>query len=74
MGSDIAMNLRLRQVTYRGYSVTEVTNRLGITTKSLYDLIKRYGDDQAARSDQDQRNEIRRLKAKLRRADLLSAV
>ena len=74
MGSDIAKNSRLRQVTYRGYSVTEVTNRLGITTKSLYDLIKRYGDDQAARSDQDQRNEIRRLKAKLRRADMLSAV
>jgi len=35
------------QVTDRGYSVSEVAGRLGITTKSLYDWIKRYGDEQA---------------------------
>ena len=31
----------VKQVTDRGYKVDEVANRLGITTKSLYDWIKR---------------------------------
>lgn len=58
------------QVTDRGYSVSEVATRLGITTKSLYDWIKRYGDDQAQHVQiSDQHKEIRRLKAELRRAE-----
>ena len=32
------------QVTQRGYSVLEVADRLGVTNKSLYDWIKKYGD------------------------------
>jgi len=31
----------VRQVTDRNYSVREVAERLGVTTKSLYDWIKR---------------------------------
>ena len=58
----------VKQVTDRGYSVADVAERLGVTTKSLYDWIKQYGDNaeqyQAARH---QENEIRRLKADLRR-------
>jgi transposase len=58
----------VKQVTDRGYSVADVAKRLGVTTKSLYDWIKRYGDNaeqyQAARHRED---EIRRLKADLRR-------
>ena len=34
----------VKQVTDRGYKVTEVANRLGVTTKSLYAWIKQYGD------------------------------
>ncbi len=58
------------QVTERGYAVSEVAARLGITTKSLYDWIKRYGDEQAQHVQiSDQQKEIRRLKAALRRAE-----
>jgi len=60
----------VRQVTDRGYKVSEVAGRLGITTKSLYDWIKRYGDEQAQHLQiSDQQREIRRLKAALRRAE-----
>lgn len=60
----------VRQVTDRGHSVAEVAKRLGVTTKSLYDWIKRYGDEQAQHAQiSDQQKEIRRLKAALRRAE-----
>jgi transposase len=55
------------QVTDRGHSVTSVAGRLGVSTKSLYDWVKRYGgqaDDVVASADTA---EIRRLKAELRR-------
>ena len=58
----------VKQVTDRGYSVLDVAERLGVTTKSLYEWIKRYGDNaeqyQAAKQKED---EIRRLKADLMR-------
>ena len=60
----------VRQVTDRGYKVSEVAARLGITTKSLYEWIKRYGDEQAQHLQiSEQQREIRRLKAALRRAE-----
>jgi len=55
------------QVTDRGHSVTSVAGRLGVSTKSLYDWVKRYGgqaDDVVVSADTA---EIRRLKAELRR-------
>ena len=58
----------VNQVTDRGYKVGEVAKRLGVTTKSLYGWIKKYGDlgsqHQTITSHQE---EIRRLKAELRR-------
>jgi len=32
------------QVVKQGHSVSSVADRLGVTTKSLYDWIKRFGD------------------------------
>ena len=56
------------QVTQRGYSVLEVADRLGVTTKSLYDWIKKYGDQGAQhKTITSQQEELRRLKAELRR-------
>ena len=34
----------VKQVTVRGYKPSEVAKRLGVTTNSLYNWIKRYGD------------------------------
>ena len=60
----------VRQVTDRWYKVSEVAVHLGITTKSLYEWIKRYGDEQAQHLQiNDQQKEIHRLKAALRRAE-----
>ena len=58
----------VRQVTDRGYSVSDVADRLGVTTKSLYEWIRRYGEhaDQYQASKQ-QDEEIQRLKGELRR-------
>jgi transposase len=56
------------QVIQRGYSVTDVSSRLGVTTKSLYDWIKKYGDkDSTHQAISDQQAEMRRLKGELRR-------
>ncbi len=58
----------VRQVTEGGHGVYDVSNRLGVSSKSLYDWIKAYGPQsaatQATRSEQD---EVRRLKAELKR-------
>ena len=54
-------------VTDKGHSVTSVAGRLGVSTKSLYDWVKRYGgqaDDVVVSADTA---EIKRLKAELRR-------
>ena len=58
----------VRQVTERGHPVAEVAARLGVSSHSLYAWIKRYGVPPAQRAQQDsQSDEIRRLKAELRR-------
>ena len=57
----------VRQVTDRGYSVPEVAKRLGVTTKSLYSWLKRYGEHaQQYQARQQQDAELRRLKAELK--------
>jgi len=55
------------QVTDRGDSVTSVAGRLGVGTKSLYDWVKRYGDQPDKPASSAQHIEIKRLKAELRR-------
>lgn len=58
----------VRQVTERGHPVAEVAARLGVSTYSLYGWIKCYSVSPAQRVQQDgQADEIRRLKAELRR-------
>ena len=58
----------VRQITERGHSAAEVCRRLGITTHSLYLWKKRFGrPDAEVRAELDQQEEIRRLKAELRR-------
>ena len=56
------------QVTDRGYSVKEVSDRLGISTKSLYDWTKQYSKPESLRvKETEQAQENRRLKAELAR-------
>ena len=58
----------VKQVIDRGYKTSGVAMRLGVTTKILYDWIKKYGDlgsqHQTITSQQD---EIRKLKTELLR-------
>ena len=56
------------QVTDRGYSVKEVSARLGVSTKSLYDWIRLYQKPESVRlKETDQVRENHRLKAELAR-------
>ena len=58
----------VRQVTDRGYSVSQVANRLGVTTHSLYTWLKKYGPDAADhQAKADDQAEIRRLQKELKR-------
>jgi len=55
------------QVTDKGHSVTSVAGRLGVSTKSLYDWVKRYGSQQDKIVSSAEHGEIKRLKAELKR-------
>lgn len=56
------------QVKDRGYSVNDVSDRLGISTKSLYAWIAQYYKPvRISQRDDEQSAEIRRLKAELTR-------
>ena len=58
----------VKQVTKHGYKAGEVAQRLGITTNSLYNWIKRYGDQGSQHQTiSTQQKELRQLKAELRR-------
>jgi transposase len=58
----------VKQVTERHHSVADVAARLGVSTHSLYQWIKRYTTPEAERqADASLAAEIRRLKAELRR-------
>ena len=58
----------VKQVTQEGRSIASVAQRLGITTKSLYNWKAKFGDNsgayQAKKSTDD---ELRHLKAELKR-------
>jgi transposase len=58
----------VKQVTDRGHAVADVAARLGISSYSLYQWIKRHSVPAADRiAAQDQQGEIRRLKSELKR-------
>ena len=58
----------VKQVTERGYKPNDVAERLGTTTKSLHDWIAKYGDNSSHHQTiTSQQDEIRKLKAELRR-------
>ena len=58
----------VKQITDRGYKIVEVADRLGVTPKSLHDWIKKYGDTGSQHQTiTSQQEELRRLKAELRR-------
>ena len=60
----------VNQVVIHGYSVADVSKRLGISTKSLYDWIKVFSKAPRVReSEQDMKAEIARLKRELKRAE-----
>lgn len=58
----------VNQVVIHGYSVADVSERLGISTKSLYDWMKVFSKPPKQRQeDQDLQAEIARLKRELKR-------
>ena len=58
----------IAQVTGRGHSVRDVSKRLGVSTKSLYDWIKQYSKPESVLQEEDSlARENRRLKSELMR-------
>jgi len=58
----------VKQVTERGYSVSDVAKRLGTTTHSLYLWLKKYGEPNPRHADKaDLSAENARLKVDLKR-------
>jgi len=61
----------VKQVTERGYKVREVCERLGISSKSLYQWLRlaRGTGGEGKCGDKELRQEIVRLRAELKRAE-----
>ncbi len=62
----------VRQITERGYSVADVSERLGVSQHSLYKWIRCIKPDATGHQAQDllhARTEILRLKAQLKRTE-----
>ncbi len=58
----------IAQVTDRGHSVRDVSKRLGVSAKSLYDWIKQYSKPESVLQEEDNlTRENRRLKSELMR-------
>lgn len=65
----------VNQVVVHGYPVLEVSKRLGVSNKSLYDWIKKYSKPKKQREEEaDLRAENARLKRELRRAEQERAI
>jgi transposase len=62
----------VRQVIERGYSVAEVSERLGVSSHSLYKWVKAVAPDKTQQNTADlveAKSEILRLRAQLRRTE-----
>jgi transposase len=57
----------VHQVVNRGYPVAEVSQRLGVSTHSLYAWVKRFSKQSDSGGEDVQATEIRRLKRELSR-------
>jgi len=58
----------VKQVTERGYKIADVADRLGVTSKSLHNWINKFDKPEKQHITIDnQQDEIRKLKAELRR-------
>jgi len=57
----------VHQIVDRGYPVAEVSQRLGVSTHSLYSWVKLFSKPDSSGSDKEQASEIRRLKRELAR-------
>ena len=60
----------VNQVVNHGYSVSDVSSRLGISTKSLYDWKKKFSKPSNVRKQEDDlQAEVARLKRDLKRVE-----
>lgn len=57
----------VHQIVERGYPVAEVSQRLGVSTHSLYAWVKRFSKSPGVGGKDEQAAEIRRLKLELAR-------
>lgn len=57
----------VKQITERGYSVQEVAERLGISTKSLYHWRSQLSGNKVVRQSSDDSVRIAKLEAELKR-------
>ena len=58
----------VKQITEKRHPVAEVAARLGVSQHSLYQWVKLYGEPESDRREvQSQQDELRRLKAELKR-------
>lgn len=57
----------VHQIVDRGYPVAEVSQRLGISTHSLYAWVKKFSKQSDSSEEDEQAAEIRRLKRELSR-------
>ena len=57
----------VHQIAVRGYSVREVSNRLGVSTHSLYKWMKQFAEPASKSAGVDHEAENRRLKRELAR-------
>lgn len=62
----------VRQITERGYAVSEVSERLGVSAHSLYKWVKAVKPNKTEQSNRElveARSEVLKLRAQLRRAE-----
>jgi len=57
----------VKQVTERGFTVTDVSNRLGLNRKTLSIWVKRYGLDNSISQYSNNEQELSRLRSELKR-------
>jgi len=55
----------VHQIVVRGYPVKEVSDRLGVSTHSLYAWMKKFSPEAGSKAKDAQSEEIRRLKREL---------